>query len=174
VPVTDGGSSLTEDDLALRDRLIAEADTNGHAIVQVPAEDGEAPFTFSVGAYRSFGVPEGIVVGLPPDAGRHLVNVYVHRVAAGKKYIPGVRYHDFFDGTPITFERVAKGHYFPYFGTAFLLHPDGDFPALQLIVPTADTVWPWQPQAPAGFARWQRILTVSGSPESWVPGVNGP
>ena len=172
--MTEGSSSLTEDDLALRDRLIAEADANGNAIVEVPAEDGEGPFTFSVGAYRRFGVPEGIVLGLPPAAGRQLVNAYVRRAAAGKKFIPGVRYHDFFDGVPITFERVAKGHYFPYFGTAFLLHPAGDFPAVQLIVPATGMIWPWQPQAPADFVRWQPILTVSGVPESWVPGVNGP
>lgn len=159
---------------ALRERLIAESDTNGNAIIEVAGEDGEAPFTFSVGAWRRFGVPEGIAVGLPPGVGRQLVNTYVRRAAGGKKFIPGVRYHDFFDGVPVTFERVAKGHYFPYFGTAFLLHPKGDFPAVQLIVPTTDGIWPWHPRAPEDFARWQRILTVSGRPESWVPGVNGP
>ncbi|GAB3442252.1 DUF4262 domain-containing protein [Actinophytocola sediminis] len=165
---------LTAEEVDLRDRLIAESDATGNAIVEVAAEDGEGPCTFSVGAWRRFGVPEGITVGLPPEAGRHLVNTYVRRAAAGKKYIPGVRYHDFFDGVPITFERVAKGHYFPYLGTAFLLHPAGDFPAVQLIVPTAALVWPWDEHAPPDFARWQPILTVSGRPESWVPGVNGP
>lgn len=165
---------LTGEELDLRDRLIAESDAKGNAIVEVAGEDGEAPFTFSVGAWRRFGVPEGIAIGLPPGVGRRLVNTYVRRAAAGKKFIPGVRYHDFFDGVPVTFERVAKGHYFPYFGTAFLLHPGGEFPALQLIVPTTDGFWPWHPRAPADFARWQRVLTVSGRPESWVPGVNGP
>lgn len=165
---------LTDEERELRDRLIAESDARGNAIIEVAAEGDEPPFTFSVGAWRRFGVPEGIAVGLPPGVGARLVNTYVRRAAEGKKFIPGVRYHDFFEGVPITFERVAKGHYFPYFGHAFLLHPKGDFPAVQLIVPTTDVIWPWHPHAPEGFALSQPILTVSGRPESWIPGVNGP
>lgn len=165
---------LTAEERELRERLLAEADERGNAIVEVAGTDGEAPFTFSVGAWRRFGVPEGIALGLPPGVGAKLVNTYVRQAAEGRRFIPGVRYHDFFDGVPITFERVAKGHYYPYFGTAFLVYPKGDFPAVQLIVPTPEVVWPWHPHAPEGFAHWQRVLTVSGRPESWIPGVNGP
>lgn len=165
---------LTDEQLELRERFIAESDTRGNAIVEVAEESGAAPFTFSVGAWRRFQVPEAIAVGLPPGVGARLVDTYVRRAAAGKRFIPGVRYHDFFDHVPITLERVAKGHYYPYFGHAFLLYPEGDFRAVQLIVPTPDQVWPWQPDAPPGFAAWQPVLTVSGRPESWTPGVNGP
>ena len=34
--------------------------------------------------------------------------------------------------------------------------------------------WPWQPDAPQGFHDHQIILTESGLPESWTPGVTGP
>jgi len=165
---------LTDQQRELREWLIAQADERGNAIVEVAEEAGVGPFTFSVGAWRRFGVPEAIVVGLPQGVGAKLVDEYVRRAAEGKRFIPGVRYHDFLDGVPITFERVAKGHYFPFFGSAFLLYPNGDFPAVQLIVPTPEVVWPWHPHAPEGFARWQPVLTVSGRPESWIPGVNGP
>lgn len=166
--------NLTDEERALREWLITESDNRGNAVVEVAGEPDAAPFTFTVGAWRRFGVPEAIAVGLPPGVGARLVDTFVERAARGKRFIPGVRYHDFFDGVPITLERVAKGHYFPYFGSAFLLYPDGDFPAVQLIVPTPGLVWPWQPHAPAGFAAWQPVLTVSGRPESWTPGVNGP
>jgi len=71
-------------------------------------------------------------------------------------------------------ERVARGHYPEFLGSALLLYPNGDFPAVQLIVGTPDGDWPWQASAPAGFARWQPVLTESGAPESWTPGVDGP
>jgi hypothetical protein len=69
---------------------------------------------------------------------------------------------------------VAQGHYPEFFGSALLLYPKGDFPAVQLIVATPQGKWPWQADAPAGFAEWQPVLTVSGDPESWTPGVDGP
>jgi hypothetical protein len=165
---------LTGEELALRDRLIREADERGNAIVEVAGDERSGPYTFSVGAWRRYGVPEAVVIGLPEGMGATLVNAYVRRAAAGQRFITGVRYKDFFKGVPVVFERVHKGWYLEFFGSAFLLYPKGDFPAVQLIVPTSDVIWPWHSHAPEGFARWQPILTDSGRPESWIPGVNGP
>jgi Domain of unknown function (DUF4262) len=165
---------LTVEELALRDKLIREADEHGNAIIEVAGDERSGPYTFSVGAWRRFGVPEAVVIGLPEGMGATLVNAYVRRAAAGQRFITGVRYKDFFKGVPVVLERVDKGWYLEFFGSAFLLYPKGDFPAVQLIVPTSDVIWPWQPHAPEGFLRWQPILTDSGRPESWTPGVNGP
>jgi len=165
---------LTADQLQLRDWLIAESDAHGNAIIEVAGDEMSGPFTFSVGAWRRFGVPEAVVIGLPEGMGEVLVNAYVRRAAAGERFVTGVRYKDFFEGVPVVLERVDKGYYFEFFGSAFLMYPKGDFPAVQLIVPTPEVVWPWHPHAPEGFARWQPILTESGRPESWTPGVNGP
>lgn len=129
---------------------------------------------FTVGAWRRLGVPEAVVIGLPDGMGRMLVDAYVRRASAGERFAPGQVCADFFDETPVVLERVAKGHYPEFFGSAFLVYPEGDFPALQLIVATPQGAWPWQPDAPAGFAEWQPVLTRSGDPESWIPGVNGP
>jgi hypothetical protein len=166
--------SLSDEEHALRAKLIADSDEYGNAIVQVGGDERSGPYTFSVGAWRRFGVPEAVVVGLPPDMGADLVNLYVRRAAAGERFLTGVRYKDFFQGLPVVFERVFKGRYPEFFGSAFLVYPDGEFQALQIIVPTKDGIWPWHPQAPEGFARWQPILTDSLKPESWTPGVNGP
>jgi len=142
--------------------------------VSVAADAEGAAYDFTVGAWRRFGVAEAVVVGLPTGMGPQLLNAYVAAAAAGTRFIPGQLYRDFFQGVPITVERVALGHYTEFFGSAFLVYPKGDFPALQLIVPTPAGQWPWQPDAPPGFARWQLVLTESGLPESWTPGVNGP
>ncbi|MPZ80095.1 MAG: DUF4262 domain-containing protein [Actinophytocola sp.] len=165
---------LTDEERALRERLIADADEHGSAVVEVAGDEHSGPFCFTVGAWRRFGVPEAIVIGLPVGTGKILLDAYVRRAAAGERFLTGVRYKDFFEGVPVVLERVDKGHYFEYFGSAFLVYPKGDFPAVQLIVPTPEVVWPWHPHAPEGFARWQPILTESGRPQSWTPGVNGP
>jgi hypothetical protein len=165
---------ICTDDQEFRRWLLREADEHGTAVVEVAGDGHNAPFSFSVGAWRRFGIAEAVVIGLPDGMGTTLVNAYVELARAGRRFVPGECCDDFFDGLPVTLERVAKGHYLEYFGSAFLLYRTGDFPAMQLLVPTADGVWPWQPNAPAGFADWQPVLTESGLPESWTPGVDGP
>lgn len=165
---------LGEQEQGLREWLLREAEERGNAVVEVAGDEHGPGYVFSVGAWRRFGVPEAVVVGLPEAMGPVLVNAYVKRAAAGERFALGREYRDFFDNAPVVLERVARGHYLEFFGSAFLLYPNGDFPALQLIVATPDGHWPWQAGAPAGFAQWQPVLTDTGGPESWRPGVDGP
>ncbi|WP_184688221.1 DUF4262 domain-containing protein [Saccharothrix tamanrassetensis] len=166
--------ALNPHEAKLRDWLFDQAERHGHAVVTVPEDAEGAGYAFSVGAWRRFGVAEAVVLGLPPEMAEVLIRAYVSRAAQGERFLPGKLYHDFFDGVPITFERVFKGFYPEFFGSAFLLYGKGDFPAVQIIVPTPDGHWPWYPTAPEGFADWQLVLTETGRPESWSPGLDGP
>ncbi|MCP2166621.1 DUF4262 domain-containing protein [Goodfellowiella coeruleoviolacea] len=165
---------ITAEDAELRAWLLDQAEEHGHAVVQVAGDDQGAPYAFSVGAWRRFGVAEAVVVGLPPVMAEVLLKAYVTRAREGRRFVPGELHHDFFEGIPITVEKVARGYYPEFFGSAFLLYRKGDFPAVQILVPTAQGVWPWQDEAPEGFWEWQPVLTESGMPESWTPGVTGP
>jgi hypothetical protein len=167
-------SELSEADRTLRDWLIDQADTHGNAIVDIAPDGDGAPYTFSVGAWRRFGVPEAVTIGLPEGVGPALITSYVRRAADGEEFVPGGVYDDLLPGVLVTVETVNIGHYFEFFGSAFLVHPDGDFKAVQLITATPDDNWPWEPDAPSGFDLWQPVLTESGVPESWTPGVDGP
>ncbi|GDY28800.1 DUF4262 domain-containing protein [Gandjariella thermophila] len=158
----------------LRRELLRDIEEHGHAVVHVAEDDQGAPYSFTVGAWRRFGVAEAVVVGLPAEMAGVLLAAYVSRARGGERFLPGKLYHGIFQDVPITVERVAKGHYLEFFGGAFLIYRKGDFPALQLIVPTPDGHWPWHPDAPEGFAEWQPVLTQSGLPESWAPGIGGP
>jgi hypothetical protein len=168
------GLNLSVAEQQLRRRLLQEAEEHGNAIVSVEEDERGAPYSFSVGAWRQSGVAEAVVVGLSPDAASVLINAYVTRARNGEKFVPGQLYYNFFERLPITVERVAKGWYMEFLGSAFLFYPNGDFPALQLIVPTASVCWPWSSDAPEGFAEWQTVLTESGRPQSWTPEVDGP
>jgi uncharacterized protein DUF4262 len=167
-------SDLSPEDLELRDRLIAEGNVRGQAIIEVAGDEEGAPYTFSVGAWRRYGIPEAVTIGLPEGAGRYLVETYIHRASQGEEFPPGQVWDDLLEGVLVTVERVNKGHYFEFFGSVFLVHPEGDFDAVQLITATPQDDWPWEADAPPGFDVWQPVLTESGLPESWTPGVNGP
>ncbi|MBK1788084.1 DUF4262 domain-containing protein [Prauserella cavernicola] len=167
-------SVVDEQDHELRDWIVAQAERRGNAVIAIPPDDNGAGYAFTVCAWAMHGVPEAVVVGLPPDFAPVLLDAYVDRAAAGEKFEFGKLYGDFFEGVPVTFEKVARGHYPEFFGSAFLVYPDGEFPAVQIVVPTPQGHWPWQDGAPEGFAAWQPVLTVSGRPESWTPGTDGP
>jgi hypothetical protein len=165
---------ITSEELRLIEWIEEQAKARGNAVISVPSDDNGSGYSFTACAWALHGVPEAVVVGLPEEMGPVLLDAYVDRAAAGVVFEIGKPYTDFFQGVPVVFERVAKGHYLEYFGSAFLVYPEGDFPAVQLIVATPDGHWPWSPDAPEGFDAWQPVLTESGLPESWTAGVDGP
>jgi len=172
--VTTETEVITDEDQQLIAWIEAQAQARGNAVISVSDDDNGAGYCFTACAWALHGVPEAVVVGLPAHMGPVLLDAYVDRAAAGFVFEIGKQYDDFFEGAPVVFERVAKGHYLEYFGSAFLVYPEGDFPAVQLIVATPDGHWPWSADAPEGFAQWQPVLTASGDPENWTPGVDGP
>lgn len=162
-------------DVQLRDRLLAELESRGNAVVSVAADGAQGNYAFTAGVHGKHGIDEAIVIGLPEQMAPVLLDAYVDLAASGRTFQPGEFYDGFFTGVRIAFERVDRMYYASHFGIAHLLYPDGDFPALQIIVPTGNGLWPWDPAAPAGFAQWQPILTPSGKPESFSrQGVSWP
>src|SRR5205823_1541519 len=145
-----------------------QTEQHGTAVVQVAGNGGDSPYAFTVGAWRRFGVAEAVVIGMPSEMSQVLLSSYVNKIKDGERFLAGMVYEGFFEGFAVAFEQVAKGWYPEYLGSAFLLYPKGDFPAVQIIVPSGEGYWPWEPNAPSGFAEWQPILTDSGLPESWA------
>lgn len=167
-------TAVVETDDQLRRWLVDTAEQHGAAVLHVAADERGASHAFSVGAWRRFGKPEVVVIGLPREVAHAVVNNYVQRVGARERFVPGKLYAGFLEGCPVTFERVAKVHYPEYLGSAFTVYGGADFPALQLVAATPDGAFPWQDEAPQGFAQYQPVLTDSGVPESWTPGTDGP
>jgi hypothetical protein len=168
-------SPVADTDERLRRWLVNTAEQHGAAVMHVAGDDRGAPYAFSVGAWRRFGKPEVVVIGLPQEVAHAVVNTYVQRVGGGERFVPGQLYEGFLQDCPVTFEKVAKRHYAEFLGSAVLVYGGDDFPAVQLIASSPDEArFPWQPDAPQGFAEYQPVLTESGSPESWTPGVDGP
>ncbi len=167
-------SAVVDTDERLRKWLVNTAEEHGAAVLHVAGDETGAPYAFSVGAWRRFGKPEVVVIGLPRDVAHTVVNTYVRRASSGERFAPGRLYDGFLDGCPVTVEKIAKQYYPEFLGSAFAVYRDGDFPAFQLIASTPEGYFPWHDDAPRGFAEYQRVLTVSGNPESWAPGRDGP
>jgi hypothetical protein len=157
----------------LRKWLVNTSEEHGAAVMHVAGDDDNASYAFSVGAWRRFGKPEAVVIGLPKEVAHAVINTYVQRVGGGERFSPGRLYEGFVAEAAVTVEKVAMQHYPEYLGSAMLVYGDPDFPAVQLLLPTAEGAFPWHDDAPPGFAEFQPVLTTSGRPESWTPGHDG-
>ncbi|WP_189060725.1 DUF4262 domain-containing protein [Longimycelium tulufanense] len=156
----------------LETELRSRVDSAGYAVLAVFDPEEEAPpLTYSLGVWRSFGVPEVVTVGVDHDLGTALVEEYVCRSRDGERFKPGRPYAGFLDDLPVIFERVSPAHHADWLGSAAVLYPDRAFPMVQLLVPDPLGLWPWQPDAPRDFVQSQPVLTASGRPESWNPEV---
>lgn len=142
-------------------KALADIDRYGCHVINVMAEDELPPFTYSVGVSRSSGRPEVVVIGLKQELAHAVVNDYNQRGQAGEVFTPGELYSDFLEGFDVTFERVDRAFYAEYFGWDLWLYGGPEFDALQLVYPTTDGHWPWQPGASDWFRARQPILTSS-------------
>jgi len=156
----------------LDDELLARVRDAGYAVLAVfDPEEAAPPFTYTLGAWRSFSHPEVVVVGVEHDLGTLLVESCLERVQAGERFEPGRHYDGFLEELPVCFERVDLERYRDWFEPAHLVYQDGDFPMLQLVVPDGEGRWPWDPGVDRDFVTAQPVLTASGRPESHEPKV---
>src|ERR1043165_7501734 len=91
---------LNPEEQRFRDWLLRETDVHGCAVIEVPPDEEGAGYTFSVGAWRRFGVAEAVVLGLPEGMGPVMINAYLDRAKSGERFLPGQLYDEFFDGVP--------------------------------------------------------------------------
>jgi hypothetical protein len=173
VPAPETDPEIKADE-ALRRWILDTANRHGGAVIQVAGDESGAPYAFTAGLWRTFGRPEALVIGLPPPVAAAVLGNYVQRVVAGESFRPGALYEKFLEGLQVTFERIASRFHASWMGSLYLLHPQGNFAAMQLLVPLPGPIWPWWEEAPEGFPEYQPVLTAGGEPESWTPGLNGP
>lgn len=145
--------------------ILAHIDQYGCSVTSVAdPDDGEPPFSYSIGIARSAGAPEMIVVGLASKLGHWLVNEYCRRVSAGERFEPGLLYDGFLEGFPVQFSAVDRLHRENYMRSATWLHDGPDFDAVQLIWPSTSGVWPWDAEASDWFRANQPLLARVAAP----------
>lgn len=145
------------------DELKKQIETNieqfGCHVVHVAAEDELPPFSYSVGIQRSFGAPEAIVIGLEQPLAHEIITDYNRRVRNGEAFMAGGSYAEFIDNFEMIVERVDREFYGEYLGAAMWLYDGPSFEAVQLIYPTMDGRWPWDPSVSDAYRAWQPVLT---------------
>ena len=131
---------------------------HGWAVEMIPAGDSpeEPEFAYTIGLHRSFGHPELLLVGLPPEVSHEILNLCGDRVSAGESFVDGARVGEVLEGMDVQFREVcARASFEEYVGYALWYYGDESFRLMQLMWPDAEGRFPGEPGAEGDFARRQ-------------------
>ena len=144
---------------AAEQRILDDIEQFGCHVTSVFDPDQVEPsFSYFIGLTKTLGVPEVILVGVRPELGHSLVDIYTDRSRSGESFLPGIPYLGFLSGFPVYFRPVLETHRSAYMLSATWLYGDTDYQALQIVYPTTDGVWPWDPASSDWFRNNQPLL----------------
>jgi hypothetical protein len=137
----------------LKQQIRTNVEQFGCHVMHVAGEEGLPPFSYSVGIQRSSGAPEAIVIGLEQPLAHDVIIEYNRRVRGGEAFV------GFLENFELIVERVDPEFYEEYLGAAMWLYDGPSFEIVQLIYPTMDGRWPWDPTVSDAYRQWQPVLT---------------
>jgi hypothetical protein len=141
---------------------------HGWSVIGIEDEGGEPPYSFSVGFYRTLGVPELLIMGQKPENAQGLINNAGELMRGGRRFRTNRRTSGLLEGYPAVFVAVDPRYYREYVGYARWLYRGDDFPMLQLVWPDREGHFPWDEGYPAPLFWRQRVLgPVKRWPHGW-------
>jgi len=146
-------------------KVLADVKKHGWHCLNIFEEDGQPPWTFSIGFHKTWDFPELIVIGLKRDVAHATLNIVATQLAEGRRLDLAADNDDLFNEIPCCFVEVPKSAYREYVGTARWFYGGNDFPLYQIVWPSKDGCFPWNERASASFKQWQPVL---GSPKPVV------
>jgi hypothetical protein len=140
---------LTPEEHAAHDKdaeqqIISDVAEYGFHVAMVPGDGYSPSFAYTIGLYKTYGYPELICFGLNLDL--------LHSVLwSGKELLdkqpqpdPSIGYPDFIGDYDVRLLPVDRDWYRYYFGYGIWFNQSRDFPALQIVWPDKQALYPWE------------------------------
>ena len=131
-------------DAAAEEKIISDVEKYGFHVVQVPGDGYSPSLAYTIGLYKTYGYPELICFGLSLDL-LHSV-LWSGKELLDKQPTPdqSIGYADFIGDYEVRLLTVAREWYRDYFGYGIWFNRGQDFPALQIVWPDKQALFPWQ------------------------------
>lgn len=131
---------------------------HGWFVALFEADTATPSFAYTIGLWKTFEHPEIIVFGLPTDTMHWMLNDAAELVKAGQAIQLSVDNTDILNNVPVQFRAVDASNIRDYFGYARWFYDYSEFPAIQLIWPDKQAVFPWQKEFNQQYALDQPLL----------------
>lgn len=139
-------------------KLLANISKRGWHCTGVFAEKDTPTFSYTVGLFYSFGFPELLVIGLPPETAYGVFRIAANAAAGGKPLDLSRPAERLFQRYPAVFVQVPVAEYHHYVLSALWYYEGTPFPLHQIVWPFKDGKFPWHPAVTAEQKRSQPVL----------------
>jgi hypothetical protein len=148
--------------------LLADVENHGWHVVNVAQDDATPGWCFTVGLQHTYGHPEVVIFGLPPDTAHALLNIAGEAVKSGRAFETDVGYDDFIEGFDCIFRPVHGTWHKSFMGYACWFYRGAGFNAHQLFWPNRHGALPWQEGADGWLRSNQPRLSLADKEEAGV------
>jgi len=143
----------------LLNEIINQIEAKRWHVISVSGDAEEVSFAYSVGLYTNFNHPEIIVFGISPESALRVINRIGAQVKEeNMRFIPEMYYDEILVDYRATFLPVPKNEYDGRFNIAAWYYDGFNFPALQLVWPDKNDLFPWEEGYSDEFAKFQPLL----------------
>ncbi|GAA1990447.1 DUF4262 domain-containing protein [Catenulispora subtropica] len=129
-------------------RTRTTADTvieHGWQVLMVPADDAGPGWAYTIGLWHKHGLPELAMFGLDARVMHQLLNDLAKAAVNGEPAAADQERHGIVKGYPVVLKSVDYRWYEAFFGTAIGFYRRPPFDFLQVVWPSRDGAFPWQP-----------------------------
>jgi hypothetical protein len=145
------------------EKLLADIEKYGWHILGILAEGEEPEYSFTVGLYYQFSHPEILIMGLPANTAKKIINTIGALVKDGATFESGQVYSEIIESFSVAFTLVDTRYYKEYlgYGVWFYRSLPKPFPTLQLVWPDKAGLFPWQQGYDQRYKHLQRLLNAA-------------
>lgn len=129
----------------------------GWHLVSVGESSHRPPFAYTIGLHRTYKHPEVLILGLPAELSKSLLEMIAVKVSSGTEYSARGSYSDVLQGYACRFRPIASEAFRAFLGSASDYYRTTDFPALQCIWPDSNGKFPWDTSYNA-LLQWKQPL----------------
>jgi Domain of unknown function (DUF4262) len=139
-------------------KLFDDIEQFGWHCLHILEEGPHLPFSFTVGLFATYGHPDLLIYGLPRETAHEMLAITANAAKNGCAIEPGLPTDALLNGSSCVLVPIAPKHYRDHLGTAIWYYENRPFPATQIVWPSKDALFPWDPAARESFKSTQPIL----------------
>lgn len=129
------------------EQIVANIEAYGCSIIHVPEQitgnTVEPGFSYSIGLYKTYQLPELLIIGLDQELRHTLIDNISIDYQEGKGLEIGAYNADIVESFDCLVVPVEPKHYKEYVGWARWFYKGDDFPVVQVIYPDLLGLFPW-------------------------------
>ncbi len=139
-------------------KVIDDIARYGWHCVNVLADDRGGPFSFTIGVFQTYRLPELVIFGLPSIVAHQVLAIVVEKIQSGTPLDMSAPTDELLENYPCLFIPVPESAYENYLGFCLWYYQGQQFPMCQIVWPSREGHFPWHPETSESFRADQPVL----------------